>query len=128
MKNILYLYPGAFGVTSYLCSRGPDGEFLLFIKLFTVIFLIYSGALLLFRVRSLRAPLAHFVVAMFVGGAGMSISPHLDEMGGMLYVIIPTALCAGFVTTCIQVSVQKAIWKSVSNQPYMDSPRSTTRN
>jgi hypothetical protein len=108
---ILFAYSFAYAFIAYQCSRGLDGELKLFFTLFAIIFICYSVALAGLKARAFTAPFAHFLLAFIAGAVAMSIDAQLDEMAGMLYLMMPATLALGFLITCVQIAIQKARWK-----------------
>lgn len=89
----MYLLSIVIGVTSFLVSRGPDGNFMLFFAAFAVIAVAYVTLAWVTRHQAIW-PHIGVQLVLFAGVAalGMAPKPHLDEMAGMLYLFLPAAI------------------------------------
>ncbi|HAI11690.1 MAG TPA: hypothetical protein DCM28_08290 [Phycisphaerales bacterium] len=93
MKHITTsFFLAGYSISSYLSTRGTDGELFLCFYLFGGITLLY----LIILLRSDKITYRDVFVSCWMFGIGssltMMIDSHLDEMAGMLYAIIPTML------------------------------------
>ncbi len=93
-----------YAICSYLVTRGPDGELLAFSAFFGVLCLFYIVICWRQR-RSFATVLVDLLVFEASGVIGMVPAPRLDEMAGVLYLLVPsailaTAICGGFVACC----------------------------
>jgi FtsH-binding integral membrane protein len=98
----MYLLSVAIGVMAFLVSRGPDGNLLLFLASFAVIGVVYVTLAWVTRHQPIWLHLgAHSL--LFVGAAalGMAPKPHLNEMGGMLYLLLPAAIVVMVALACV---------------------------
>ena len=92
----VWIWPYAFviGVWTYMCTRGSDGELvaaLAGLGLRGVAYwagMVYSG-----RVH-IVASLKHLAILEAVAVLALMVHPQLDEMGGMLNIIIPAVVFA----------------------------------
>lgn len=94
----VWIWPFAVvaGVLAWWCPRGSDGRFLGSLVGFGAIGLIYGTLMLTGRPVPLVTGLMHLAVLEGVVLLTLRVDPQLDEMGGMLNVLIP-AYVAGIV-------------------------------
>jgi len=94
----MYLLSVVIGMTSYLVSRGPDGRFTAFFIAFTIVAIVYVGLAWLTRHQPIWLHLgAHLLLFGGAAALGMWPKPHLDEMAGMMYLFIPSAIAGTIV-------------------------------
>ena len=96
------LWPYGFGIVvglgSFSVTRGADGELFGCAYLFSAFAVAYWLALLLLPVRATALDLiGHLFWGELCSIAGMSLDSQLEEMAGMLYMIVPAATAIVFV-------------------------------
>ena len=95
--TLMYLLRIVIGVASFLVSRGPDGKLLLFLAAFALIAAAYIGLAWNTRHQPIWPHIgAHLILFIAAAALGMLPKPHLTEMAGMLYMLVPAAI-AGMV-------------------------------
>lgn len=102
----------AFSITSYLATRGVDGELFLLFGLWTLITLIYMSVIICLP----KVMYKEVFTSCWLFGLGacisMMVDSHLDEMAGMLYIIIPTlmicTLCLSLTTLFFKNRIQQS--------------------
>ncbi len=91
----------AFSITSYLATRGVDGELFLLFGLWTLITLIYMSVV----ICQPKVMYKEVFTSCWLFGLGaciaMMFDSHLDEMAGMLYIIIPALMIC---TLCLSLT------------------------
>ncbi len=98
----MYLLGIVIGVTAFLVSRGPDGNLFLFLASFAVIGALYVTLAWVTRHQPIWLHLgAHVLLFVGVAALGMAPKPHLNEMGGMLYLLLPGAILAIIALACV---------------------------
>ena len=90
MTIATYVLASACGLVSYWSSRGHDGKLFDALNGFSVIAVLYS--VLVSRRDSLKPNTAvlDFLLFEVCIIAGMLVQTKLEEMGGMLYIILPS--------------------------------------
>lgn len=99
------LFGAAFGVASFGVTRGTDGSFVGFVCTFGMLALLYLGYVAVRR--SPNTPLyvlGEFLLFEVLACIGMLVDARLEEMAGILYLIIPGGLtlivaCGGCINT-----------------------------
>jgi len=92
-KHTAYLFSIFFLLKSYILTNPPDGEFFLLFKLTGLYSLIY-GMILFLTIKRIKFSIiiVHFISFIIFSTIGMFIrDERLQEMGGMLYAMIPTS-------------------------------------
>ncbi len=97
----MYLLSIVIGVASFIVSRGPDGKPFLFLGTFAMITVVYIWLAWVTRRQAMWTHIG-LQFALFVGAAGLGMTPkpHLEEMAGMLYMMLPAAI-AGMIVLAI---------------------------
>jgi hypothetical protein len=91
--NAMYLLGLAIGAASFLVTRGPDGKLSAFLMSFAVIATIYVALAWTTRHQPIWPHLgAHLAVFLGAAALGMAPKPHLSEMAGMLYLLLPASI------------------------------------
>lgn len=99
---LMYLLSIAVGVASFLVSRGPDGRLLMFFATFAVIAAAYVTLAWVTRHQPIWLHLgAHLLLFLGVAALGMLPKPHLSEMGGTLYLMLPAAIVVMVALACV---------------------------
>ena len=101
----LFWFAVPYAFLSYLSSRGPDGD------IFPNVYLILAtGALYGILVwRSPRSSVlwlaCHLLVFLCATGAPFLVPPYAEEMGGMVYLILPVVIVSISLVVAIAVFV-----------------------
>lgn len=83
----------AFGIASFVVTRGADGSLSGFIYSFGTLGLLYLAYIAIDRTRvSPLLLIAQLLLFELFACIGMLIDSRLDEMAGMLYLMIPAVL------------------------------------
>ena len=94
--QVLYWLAPAYGLISFLCSRGPDGQLFIAMECFAVLAVVYA-AFTLFGSRRIHS--VHLFLHLFLyevlAIAVFCIPPRLEEMAVMLYYLIPLMIAGG---------------------------------
>ena len=103
MRGLFYLFGVGYALASFVSTRGPDGGLFSGLVLHAFIAIIYVIALIVARSRfRLGDVLAHTVVFEICVILPFVIPPVLQEMAGMLYLILPVfPVAAGVVGLAI---------------------------
>lgn len=85
----LYWLGILFGISSYLVTKDVDGHLKLFFALFAVIAFIYSILMpICFKQQTTIHSFGHIVIFEIFSIIPFFINPELEEMAGMLYIMI----------------------------------------
>ena len=110
------LWPYGFGVVvgigSFSVTRGADGDLFGCVYLFSAFAVVYWLALLLLPVRAtVLDSIGHLFWGELCSIVGMSLDSQLEEMAGMLYLIVPAATAIVFVGGAVVVSLRRCAWR-----------------
>lgn len=90
----VWLYALSVAVWTYWCTRGRDGHLVATIVGFSVLGILYWFALYWHRPITVGTLLWHFVVCELAAAIALVVNPQLDEMGGILNLLIPSIVLA----------------------------------
>jgi len=93
----LYWLAAAYALISFLSTRGPDGALLFGVCWFAAIGMIYVSLVLVTCRRLSWHLVGHTLAFLAATTASFLFRPQLDEMGGMLYLILPAIVLASGV-------------------------------
>lgn len=102
----LYWMVLAYGICSFICTRGSDGNLPAFIILFAVLGIIYVGLLpTTFNNHQTLHTIGHLITFNCVAIFSALIRSRLDEMAGMLLWLIPIAVSLPIIIGAIILSI-----------------------
>lgn len=90
----LHLFTVCIGLLSFSCSRGPDGNLTLLVRgsIAIALFFVISIGWQAYRKRLEHYFLEHLLSFLAISSLMMTVDASLDEMGRLMYFIIP--ICA----------------------------------
>ncbi|MFA6294714.1 MAG: hypothetical protein WC637_23175 [Victivallales bacterium] len=92
MKNI-YWFGILFGIASFVSTKGVDGSLSIFLFLFMGLGIAYVITMsICFKTKGTIHSLGHFAVFMVLSIIPFFINQQLEEMGGVLYFLIPAMI------------------------------------
>ena len=106
MNTLFYLYSISLTILFFICSRGEDGRLSVLLFGFTLIFLIYSFALYKFQIKSYAIVIWNYLFAI-VFTIPIFVKSSLQEMAGLIYLIIIFFLIFGFILNCLELYILK---------------------
>ncbi len=111
MKNQLtfYIWPVLLGGIAYLSSRGADGDLRLFLIGFSTIGLLYILHNILAKTSISKQHILHLIIFPLFAAVPLFIDPQLEEMGGMLNILIPFGAIIIVLITLVVVLIKNKI-------------------
>ncbi len=90
----IWLYVVSVAVWTYWCTRGRDGHLVATIVGFGVLGILYWLAVYCYRPISVGTLVWHLMILEFAVIIALVVNPQLDEMGGILNLLIPFLVLA----------------------------------
>ncbi len=96
LKNMpwIWFYTVFVAVWTYWCTRGRDGHLMATIVGFSVFGILYGFTIYWHRPITASTKLWHLVIFEVAVTIALLVNPQLDEMGGMLNLLIPSIVLA----------------------------------
>ncbi len=106
------LYPVAYAIAAYTCTRGQDGELFLLLFLFSCLFVceLVTTFVLRTQISYLHITVMTLIKLSLSLGA-MAYDNHLEEMAGMLKIIVPVLILLIAFNKSLLLFITR--WKSV---------------
>lgn len=88
----IVIYAAATSAWAYWCTRGNDGRLLESLVGLVVFGLLYWFLLWYFKHKAMLTGIVHLLIVLTTVILALIINPQLDEMGGILNLIIPLGM------------------------------------
>lgn len=110
-KN-LYWFVLLYGIASFAVTRNPDGRLVLFFIIFPAITIAYLTAMIFcIKTKYTIHTLGHFLLFTVLSITPFMLTPKLDEMAGLLYLMIPGAIIISVVLGAVAIFIKSSYEK-----------------